>query len=528
MVRVGKSEKTAFVAAFAGGLLAHSYIYTNIIPNFDGISRVFDEQQMTVSGRWFLHYASCLYGYVQSPMIIGVLTMAFLALAAALVVNLLDIDNVLMAGLWGILSVLSPAIAYTNSYTFTVAAYGFAVLLAVQAVWLVEKKGWYGLLGGCILLALSMGIYQVYVTTAITLSLYLVLIKTVRSEGGSGAAFVSGLKYVLFLATGTGLYWLVLKIFLKVKDLRLLSYLGMNQLEQGYPIKQIGQILKDTYQEVVKYFFYHSKGSYDGVMIRTTAVILLIACFVIALVKQITQIIKGNQPQKTMRIIILFCAILLLPLGANFGKIMSPYSATSPSMKYTYVYLCLLPVTLRGKGRSPNPVDGILRKCYLRGFAIAAILLSFQFWQQDNTLYTMLDQAHRATLSFVTNVVGRIESCPGYSMGMPVVIVGGYPADRYNTTIEAYDWVGNETFQASSVIPLNKHIYYYMNDWINVPIEEPAREVFEEVAGSDYFQQMPRYPDDGSVIIRDGRVIVKMQDTYTPKAQYEIDYENRR
>ena len=70
MVRVGKSEKTAFATAFAGGLLAHSYIYTNIIPNFDGISRVFDEQQMTVSGRWFLHYASCLYGYVQSPMII--------------------------------------------------------------------------------------------------------------------------------------------------------------------------------------------------------------------------------------------------------------------------------------------------------------------------------------------------------------------------------------------------------------------------------------------------------------------------
>lgn len=526
MVRVGKSEKTAFAATFAGGLLAHAYIYTNIIPNFDGISRVYDEQQMTVSGRWFLHYASYLYGYVQSPMIIGVLTMAFLAMAAALVVNLLEIDNVRLAGLWGILSVLSPAIAYTNSYTFTVAAYGFAVFLAVQAIWLVEKKGWYGFVGGCVLLALSMGIYQVYVTTAITLAMYLVLIKTMQSESSPGAAFVSGLKYVLFLATGTGIYWLVLKIFLKVKDLQLLSYLGMNRLEQGYPIGQIGQILKDTYQEVAMYFFYHSKGSYDGVVIRTIAVILLILCFAITLVKQIIHISKETQPQKWMRIIILLCVIFLLPLGANFGKIMSPYSATSPSMKYTYVYLCLLPVIL-GE-RSPNAADSVLRKYYIKGFSIAAILLAFQFWQQDNTLYTMLEQAHRATLSFVTNVVSRIESCPGYSMGMPVVIVGGYPADRYDTTIEAYDWVSDGTFLTSSVIPLNKHIYYYMNDWINVPIEEPAREVFEEVAGSDYFQQMPRYPDDGSVIIRDGRVVVKMQDTYIPKAQYEIDYENRR
>lgn len=526
MMELGKNKKTAFVTAFAGGLLAHLYIYTNIIPNFDGIGRVFDKQQMTISGRWFLHYVSCLYGYVQSPMIIGVLTMAFLATAAALVVDLLGIDSVCMAGLWGILSVLTPAIAYTNSYTFTVAAYAFAILLAVQAVWMVEKKGWRGFLGGCILLALSMGIYQVYVTTAITLSLYLVLIKSIRSESSLRTTIMSGLKFVIFLVTGTGLYWFVLKIFLKVKGLQLLSYRGMNRLEQGYPVEQIGQILRDTYQEVAKYFLYHSKGSYDGVVIRTIAVILLILCFCIALARQIIQIIKGTQTQKTMRIIILLCTILLLPLGVNFGRMMSPYSATSPSMKYSYVYLCLLPVILGFQNL--NTRNSVFGKGYVRSLFIAAILLAFQFWQLDNTFYTMLDQAHRATLSFVTNVVGRIESCPGYSMGMPVVIIGGYPADRYNSSIEAYDWVRDETFLSSSVIPLNKHIYYYMNDWINVPIEEPTQEVFEEVAQSDYFRQMPRYPDDGSVIIRNGRVVVKMKDDYTPKAQYEIDYENRR
>jgi hypothetical protein len=77
-------------------------------------------------------------------------------------------------------------------------------------------------------------------------------------------------------------------------------------------------------------------------------------------------------------------------------------------------------------------------------------------------------------------------------------------------------------------MPLNKHIYYYLNDWLNVPWEEPDEETMIAVAGSSAFQAMPLYPDDGSIVLRDGRVIVKLAETYTPKSDYEIAYENRR
>ncbi len=39
---------------------------------------------------------------------------------------------------------------------------------------------------------------------------------------------------------------------------------------------------------------------------------------------------------------------------------------------------------------------------------------------------------------------------------------------------------------------------------------------------------MPRYPDDGSVQIIDGCLVVKVQEEYTPKSDFEIAYENRR
>ena len=49
-----------------------------------------------------------------------------------------------------------------------------------------------------------------------------------------------------------------------------------------------------------------------------------------------------------------------------------------------------------------------------------------------------------------------------------------------------------------------------------------------EVSQSKEFQKMPFYPADGSVQKLDGRIVVKVQEEYTPKSDYEIAYENRR
>ena len=77
-------------------------------------------------------------------------------------------------------------------------------------------------------------------------------------------------------------------------------------------------------------------------------------------------------------------------------------------------------------------------------------------------------------------------------------------------------------------MPLNKHIYYYLNDWLNVRWDEPAEETMIAVAASEEFKAMPLYPDDKSAAIIDGRVVVKLAEKYTPKADFEIAYENRK
>ena len=129
----------AFVCCFLAGYIVHLFAFTNILPNADGVSRVSDPQQMTISGRWFLHYATAWNGFLQAPAVIGFFSVLFLSLASGLTVSLLRVRSALIGGLIGALMIVFPSVAFTYLYLFTASAYCFGILLAVLAVWLTAR-----------------------------------------------------------------------------------------------------------------------------------------------------------------------------------------------------------------------------------------------------------------------------------------------------------------------------------------------------------------------------------------------------
>lgn len=56
----------------------------------------------------------------------------------------------------------------------------------------------------------------------------------------------------------------------------------------------------------------------------------------------------------------------------------------------------------------------------------------------NNLLYTASAQAHRATESYATRLMTRIESCPDYEPGMEIVIVGAISTDALRADIPSY------------------------------------------------------------------------------------------
>ena len=192
---------------------------------------------------------------------------------------------------------------------------------------------------------------------------------------------------------------------------------------------------------------------------------------------------------------------------------------------FAAVYLAVLLVA--------DLADGLPNRSTQRGAALsvavvwAAVLLLFCL-NTNNLLYTASAQAHRATESYATRLLARIEDCPGYEPGMEIALVGAVPTDQIKSQIPSYSQVDHYSVPLDSVLPLNKHLYYYLNDWLNFPVEEPDEETMIAISNSQEFRDMSLYPAQGSVRVLDGRVVVKLREEYTPKSDFEIAYENRR
>ena len=521
--RLPVTAKTAFFSCLAAGYAVHLYAFTNLIPNADGLSRVFDPQQMTVSGRWFLHYASVLNNFTQMPAVIGLLSLVLLGLAAAFAVDLLRLRSRVLAGLTGAVMAAFPCVGYTFLYMFTASAYCLAIFLAVLSVWLA-RRGKLGWVLGVIALALSMGTYQAYVTVAIGLSLLVVFRETLDPRADFRGTLGLGLRLAGFLLAGAVLYYGILMLFLEIKDLELLSYLGMDAASSGYPFARLPGLILETYKQAVAFFFV--PGAADGfangfmVLLDLAALILGGVCLWFRLAHQ-------GLGRAVWRPVGALAMVALLPLGINFMQVLSPYSAPTPMMKYAFVAVYLA-VFLLADLADGLPAALRLPRNAVRLTALWAAAVLLFCLNTSNLLYTASAQAHRATESYVTRLFARIESCPGYEPGMEVVIIGAIPADQLHSDIPSYAQVDHYSVPFHTVATLNKHIYYYLNDWLNIPVEEPSEETMQAVSDSPEFQAMPLYPAQGSVQVLDGRVVVRMQETYTPKSDYEIAFENRR
>ena len=509
--RFSVQSRAAFLAAVIVGLMVHLFAFSNIIPNSDGLSRIFDEQQMTVSGRWFLHFASMFHGYLQAPGLIGGLSLVFLGAAAALIVDALQMRSAKAAVLCGCFVVAFPAMAYTYLYMFTASAYAFAIFLAVLSVWIVRrmpKRFWLG----AIPLACAVGTYQAYFAVAVSLALSCVILDLLNRDRDVKETIGNGFRILGMLALGAVGYYVMMKLFLLVKGVELLSYKGMDSV--GFSLGAIVAV----YRDFIYYFLRPGTASYVG----APMVCAHLALFGVAGICVLLPVLKEKLYQQPLRLILLVVGAALIPLAFNFTQL---FSESSPITRYSFLFVYILCAALAERMWETTLKDIPWIRIAVCGVSAVLILLCAQVC---NLAYTSSATAHRATEAFSTNLVGRVESTPGYRQDMEVVIIGTFPQDVYYSSVEEFSRVEHYSCMSATVMGLNKHVYYYLNDWLNVPWQEPAEETMISVSDSEAFQSMPLYPSDGSVAIVDGRVVVKLAEEYTPKQDYEIAYENRK
>lgn len=545
--------KIAFFTCFLLGVVIHMPILLSDIPNHDGLDSMYFDQNMVTSGRWFLMVACGFSSFYTLPWVIGLLGILFLSITAAVLCELLEIRKNWAVVLTSGLLVSFPALASTFAYVFTLDGYMLAMLLSVSAV-LFTKKYARGYLPGAVCLAFSMGIYQAYLSFAMILSVFAVMMlfagekaegtsaadkapardnagskQKVRERAGSGqpardkaeskqtktaaesngqsgrlrSAFLGALHYLYMGVLGAGLYLVLLQVLLKVQGKVLADYQGIDGMMLGTAGKS--GILDSVMHMYRDFFAFTFKGN---VLFQNA--FSLAACIVLGIITAIAAVLLMRNRKywkNPVGLVIIVLALLALPLATNVILLISPSVTYHLLMRYQWVLYLIGAVALAGSNEYGRA--GIWLEWAV---CLGAFVLVFCYGISDNIAYSNLQKRYEKTYAYCVRLLDRIEQTEGYYPGIPIAMVGVVGDEQYPVTDLTLPVTSN-------MIGMNGDILLYRGDnyrsfirnYLGATLNILPAEAMEEMYYSQEYIDMDSFPGADSIRIIDGVMYVKTE-----------------
>lgn len=497
---ISPRQRLAFLSSFMVGLLIHLPVMLSDIPNHDGLASMYFDQNMITSGRWFLSVACGFSSYFTIPWVIGLLGLCFLGLTAAVLVELLDIRSLVLVVLTGGLLVAFPALSSTFAYVFTLDGYMLALFLAVLSVYLTKQMK-YGFLPGAVALAFSMGTYQAYLSFAVLLCLYMVLLiclteKTIREKLGEM------LHYLLMGVIGMVLYYGILQVLLLIQGKELDTYQGINSMGSLQKlVESVGRMYQD-------FFGFTGRGGvlYNSVY-SLAALAVLGFCFLLAVVLLMKERKLWKKP---WFFVIMVGVAAVLPLATNLIVVVSPQVNYHLLMRYQWVVYLL--VALSVIDRFAKETGGRAALVSRVGACVAAAVLLFHYGVSDNIAYSNLEKKYEKTYAYCVRLLDRIEQTPGYYPGIPIAMIGVVGDEQYPVT----DLSGKVTapmigMNGDYLVYTGANYQAFMKHYLGATLNILGPEAMEEAYYRQEYVEMDSFPGANSIRILDGIMYIKTE-----------------
>lgn len=500
----------ALIAVFAWGLFAHGYGFFHTLASHDSLNEF---NAADGGNAWKIQLGRVLVPLYRAvfrtdltlPWMIGVLSLVWVGLAVYLVLRIFQIESktfaFLTAGIFTVnITVISGISTYINDHDGNM----FALLCAVGAVYLWRRFPW-GALPGAVLVAVSVGIYQSYISVTITLVMFACILDLLN-ERSFKVVFTAGIKAAAMLILGGILYYLIMQLVLKTTGITLASG-GSNSLGTAMELtpKTILSLSVAAYQDAVRRLM-EVLSPYPAPLVKG---ITLLLGLVIALAVTVGMCSKRVGWLEKALCLVLVC---LIPLGMHILFVLT-FSIVHDLMVFALWLFYLLGLLMAHwlAGRIPESKEKAGK--LLRGISFALVfVILYGNVQTANGVYLKKDLEREAFQSLMTRVLYRMEACGEYEPGVtPVVFVGD--SKQLLTVIpgfEEYRRITGADFAQTSSMQTNyraqRYIYYVMAN----PAVMAPDPVWSAMQTDPHVEQMPSYPAEGSVAILDGVLVVKL------------------
>lgn len=497
----------AMMAVFVWGLAAHSYGFLHANFSGDSLSEFCGEMG---SNSWKIQlgrYVVPAYKLVfrtdmTLPWLVGLLSLLWIGLAVCMTVRIFQIESkpliFLTAGVFTAnITVAATVATYLHDYDCNM----FALMCAVAAVYLWREYRW-GILAGALLAALSMGIYQSYISVAVTFVMF-VCILDLLNEVAFRNVLCRGLKAIAMILLGGILYYGGVHLVLNITGISM--HTGDTNSLDALSALTPSSVLSLTYGAYrdCLYRLLYVKSTYPSWMIRcfTLVQILLVGgILVIGLLNR-----KVRLPEKILCVVL----IALLPLGMHLIYVLT--SGMVHDLMVYAIWMFYLLVFLLTDWLAKRKQNRWVKLPKWLCMGMIAVML-YGNVQTANALYLKKDMEQDAYLALMNRIVYRMEMLEEYEVGVtPVVFVGTH--QLLNDVIPGYEEYQDITGMESSVVanPLEDYrLRTYFQTVMNYPVNVPGSDVFQQIREDPRVEAMPAYPDNGSIAMIDDTLVVKL------------------
>lgn len=493
--------RVCFFSSLIVGLFAHLYKITNWLPNWDSLVFRYDPQNMMALGRWFLPVVCSFGSFYDLSFLGGIAAIIFHALGAVCVCRILNIREKLTAFLIGAVIVSFPTVTSVMMYNYVADGYSIAFFMSVLAALLLtgEKPRY---IAASLIIALSMGIYQAYITVTVMLVLMKLLDEMIFGKASFGTVLKKAVRILLSGILGAAIYFVVLKVLLAAFSTELLDYQGMGDTAalSGFDIASSLYVIKETF---VGCFFDISGG-----ISVFTALNFFILIF--TSVYYIRHIVKNESCRRPANIFMTVVLGIMLILGAAALAFINPAVDYHNLMLMGYFVFYMFFLVLYERGSEKSQKHTAI-KCWT--VLITALIMIADQVVIANVSYHKAQMAYERSYGVLVRIADRIEQMPGSEECEKLLVIGALDkSEAYSVNLppditgitDGYILRADDETVGQSVLCSALNDYCGKN-YIFIDDEEK-----KELLQREDISSMPQWPEKGCVAVTGDTVVIKL------------------
>ena len=510
------SKKFLILFGTISGLLSCFVIYGNFLTNPDcmvyggGLSLLQSGNWERSLGRWMLPVLDWVRGGVAEPYFNAFLCAIGFSSAAVMLQDILGPVKSKSVQLLGVLlTVCTPLLSITITYTYCSAAYGLAFFLSVFAVWIVvNHNGKASVIIGAICLSLSLAIYQSYIGATAAVAVEYLVFQLYRGEIIQ-KVWKKLCRMLVMGILGVGSYYFIaLPAVLNFYQIELASYKGADKISVAQIIRMLPQSVLTTYNDFWKFFGAHEIAA-NPLWISPVSILFILFGLAVLI---FGVCVKCKCCAEKILLVILTCS---LPVAAGLIDLLNP--STRIILLTVGGFVTVIPFCFYLINDAVEQIQQCIGKDALK--LVVPILAGLLVW--NSILSISMDgmymkQAKNRNIQITNRICYFWEerALSNTDVEQKVLIAGNPLQANYkiqDPTLESKvnqyaKWGDLWQVLENSMIGWSEMFKQYTGMTLNQCSLDKATEIVK----SEEFKEMTNYPEEGSIKVIDGVLTIKM------------------